>query len=222
MRERHDVGAQMQPIAERRSQRGREAIVAALDAIHRARCRRLAGRELIEQRDERQLVGIGQEEAAQPGGRRPHLGVGPDLVEPRGHGAARQSGGDGRIPPLLGERVRLGQVLEFVRQTLPSTCCAAARDPRPAGAVQADVAKASPENARERQPKLFRELTDLELRLVDHVAAGFGVLAVGEAVADGPDAPADAIARVDDRDVRAQDEIARRDEPRETRARDEN
>jgi hypothetical protein len=61
------------------------------------------------------------------------------------------------------------------------------------------------------------------LRLVDHVAARFGVLGIGEAVADGQDAPADAIARIDDRDVRAEgNEIARRDEPRKTGARDEN
>ena len=43
-----------------------------------------------------------------------------------------------------------------------------------------------------------------DLVLVDHVAARFGVLTFGEIVADGPDASADPVARVDDRDVGAE------------------
>ena len=41
------------------------------------------------------------------------------------------------------------------------------------------------------------------LRLVDHVAACFGVLSLGEAVANRPDASADAVAGLEDRDVGA-------------------
>ena len=49
------------------------------------------------------------------------------------------------------------------------------------------------------------------LRLVDHVAAGFGVLPFGEAVADRPDPAADAVARVEHRHVGAErGEIVRR------------
>ena len=49
------------------------------------------------------------------------------------------------------------------------------------------------------------------LRLVDHVAADFGVLPFGEPVADGPDPAADAVARVENRHVGAErGEIVRR------------
>jgi hypothetical protein len=47
---------------------------------------------------------------------------------------------------------------------------------------------------------LAGELTNFVLRIVDHVAAGLGVLTVGEAVAYGPDAPTHAIASLDHRD----------------------
>ena len=41
------------------------------------------------------------------------------------------------------------------------------------------------------------------LRLVDHVAAGLGVLAIGEAIADRPHAAAGTLAGLDDGDRRA-------------------
>ena len=51
--------------------------------------------------------------------------------------------------------------------------------------------------------ELAGEAANLALFLVDHVAAGFGVLRVGEPFARGEDAPADAVSRFDDGDLRA-------------------
>ena len=190
----------MQAVAEWRGQRARQPIVAAFDAIHPARRRRVAGGELIDQRDERQLVGIGEKEPAQPGRRRPQLGVGAHLVEPRRDRSPREIGGDRRVPAVLGERVRFGQRPELFRHPLPAARGAARGDLRLPGAVGPHVAEAAAEDPRELQPELLGELADLRLVLVDQVAAGLGVLAVGEAVAQRPDAAADAVARVDDGD----------------------
>jgi hypothetical protein len=46
--------------------------------------------------------------------------------------------------------------------------------------------------------QLLAQVADFVLRLIDHVAAGFGVMALGEAVPDGPDAAAHPVAGVDD------------------------
>ena len=95
----------------------------------------------------------------------------------------------------------------------------AVHDSRPSPRRLADVAEASAEDARQLQAELAGELANLRLILVDHVAAAFGVLPLGEGVADRPHAAADAIARVDDRDLRAgRDEIVRRGEACEARA----
>jgi hypothetical protein len=60
------------------------------------------------------------------------------------------------------------------------------------------------------------------MTFVDHVAAGFGVLAFGEALAQRPHASADAVAPIDDDHVRAERrEVAGSREPREARARHE-
>ena len=57
------------------------------------------------------------------------------------------------------------------------------------------------------------------LVLVDHVAAGLGVLPVDEAVANRPDAAADPVARLDDGDGRAhRGEVARGHQSREAGA----
>ena len=66
-------------------------------------------------------------------------------------------------------------------------------------------------------------MTDLGLLLVDHVAAGFGVLLLDESVAQRPDAAADAVSRFDDGDLGAAgQQIARGGEAGESRAGDEN
>ena len=69
--------------------------------------------------------------------------------------------------------------------------------------VGAHVAEAAAENSRQLAGRATRPAAGSRLLLVDQVAAGLGVLAMGEAFVDGPDASADAIARVDDDDVGA-------------------
>jgi len=60
------------------------------------------------------------------------------------------------------------------------------------------------------------------LILVDQIAARFGVLLVDETVADGPDAAADAVARVGDGHGSAhRSQVAGRGQPRESSAGDE-
>ncbi len=66
------------------------------------------------------------------------------------------------------------------------------------------------------------QVADFSLRLVDHVAAGFRVLPVGKSFANRPDASADAVACLDDRDGRAhRDEVEGGGETREAGSGDE-
>src|SRR5207237_299039 len=58
LRYRDHLGVQLQLGSERFRQRRGQRIVAALDAIHRARRRRVGVAELIDERDERELVGV--------------------------------------------------------------------------------------------------------------------------------------------------------------------
>ena len=82
VRDGDELGAQPHPIAQRFGKRGGEPIVASADAVHGAARRRIVRRELIDEREERQLLGISQEEAAEAEGRGPQLVIGPGLVEP--------------------------------------------------------------------------------------------------------------------------------------------
>ena len=114
---------------------------------------------------------------------------------------ACEARGDRRIPPLFGQTVRAGPVVEGFRQPRPPARRIALHNLRPAGSIGADVREAAAKDAGQLQAQLAREPADLVLRFVDHVAAGLGVLPIGEAVADGPDAAADAVAGVEDRHV---------------------
>ena len=113
----------------------------------------------------------------------------------------------------------------MLRELAPSARDAAIDDARRlagAGGARTHVAEAIAQDPGERQSQLAGQLADLLLRLVDHVAAGFGVLAVGEAVADRPDAAAHAVARLDDGHGRAHGrEVVGGGQPREAGAGDE-
>ena len=92
-------------------------------------------------------------------------------------------------------------------------------DSRLARSVLPHVAKAAAQDPRELQPDCFGEAPDLVLRVVDQVAAGFGVLVLGKAVPNRPHASAHAIARVDDGDgSAARREVARRRQSRQSGA----
>jgi hypothetical protein len=95
-------------------------------------------------------------------------------------------------------------------------------DARPA-AVLAHVTEPAAENARELQAQLSSKVANLALAIVDHVPAGLGMLAFAEAVTDREHTPADAVARLNDRDGGAQrGEIVGRGETGESGARDDN
>ena len=66
-----------------------ETIVAAVDPVHLARRRGVVGRELVDKGNQRQLIRIREEEAADAGGRRAQLGVRLDLVQPAADRSAR-------------------------------------------------------------------------------------------------------------------------------------
>ena len=104
----------------RAADRGRETIVAAVDPIRLPETLLRPGGELIDEGEQRQLVGVGEEEPAQAEERRPQLLVGLDLVEPLRHRAAGEVGGDRRVPPLLGQTVGADGVVERLGQPIPS------------------------------------------------------------------------------------------------------
>ena len=90
------------------------------------------------------------------------------------------------------------------------------------GGVGPRVAEAAAQNPRQLQAQLLRELPNLVLRLVDQIAARFGVLLLDERIANRPDAAAEPAARVDDGDLGAvADQIARRGQAGEPGADDE-
>jgi hypothetical protein len=141
---RDELGVEPQPVAEARGHRQCEPIVAAVDAVHLARL--VGSRELIDERDERQLVGIGQEESAQADGRHAQFLVRLPIVEPLRDRLPRQVGGDRRIPALVGEAVAPGQIAQLTGQAVPSARRFALDDPCAAGRVGPDVPESGPEN----------------------------------------------------------------------------
>src|SRR5207344_3108622 len=116
--------------------------------------------------------------------------------------------------------IAAGEAAHVFAELAPSARDAPGDDARRlggAGGAWTHVAEAVAENPGERQPKLAGQLADFLLRFVDHVAAGFGVLAVREAFADRPDAAAHAVASLDDGHGRAHGrEVEGGGEPRET------
>ena len=219
MRQRDDFGVQAQAIAKRRRQRRREPVVAAFDAIHVARGRRDVVRELIDERDQRQLLGVGQIEAAQPDRRRAKVRVGLHLIQPRRHRSPREVGGHGGVPPALREQVRFRDRPELLRHALPAARGAARDDFRLARRVRAYVAESAPQDGHQLQPEPLRELADFLVFFVDEIAASLTVLAFREPLTPRPDAAADAVARLHDRDGGALlGEVARRRKAGEARA----
>ena len=93
---------------------------------------------------------------------------------------------------------------------------------RPARSVGPHVAKPVRQNPHQLEAELVDQRSQLMMLVVDHVAARFGVLPLDEAIADGPDASADAVPRLHDRDVGAKGgEVVRGGESGESSAGDE-
>ena len=218
MRHRHDLGLELQPRPQRGGQRGGKPVVSPLDAIHPSQPH-IVGGELVDEGDERQLLGIGKKEPAQAQGGRTKLLVGTGLVEPGCHRAARNARRDRRVPPLLGQPVAANQRLEAAGEQLPAAGDIPLHDARTIAAVLAHVAEPAAQDRRQLQTELAGELANLALATVDHVAAGLGVLPLLEAVAHREHATADAVAGVDDGDLCAHgDQIACRGEAGQTGA----
>ncbi len=222
MRHGHQLGRQSQPVTERCGERGGQPVGTALDAVHAARPRTVFFRELIDECEERQLVGIGEKKAAQTASELPQRVVRVGFVQPLGDRSPREIGGDRRVPALLNEVVGRDQVGEAARQTVPAAGGRAAREARSSRSILPHVPPAVAQDARQGEAQLLAEGADLALGFVDQVAAGFRVLSLDEAVADGPHAAADALARVNHRDGGAErGQIARRGQPGEPGADDE-
>jgi hypothetical protein len=84
---------------------------------------------------------------------------------------------------------------------------------RPAAAVWPDESPSAAQNPGQFEPERGSELLDFLLGTVDEIGPALCVLALRESVPDGPDAPADAVARLDDGDRGASGQVARRREP---------
>src|SRR5262249_10345665 len=110
--------------------------------------------ELIDERDERQLVGIGEEEAAHRRARRAQLVIGLNVVEPLRDRSPRELGGDRGVPALLGQLVAMTLGGELVLEAAPSAGDAAMEDARAPGAVAPHDAKSAPEDPRQLQTEL--------------------------------------------------------------------
>ena len=114
MRQRDELGVELHARAERRGQGRSDAIVSPFDAVHRASRRRVVRGKLVDERDQRELLGIGEKKSAHPGGGCTQLAIGLHFVEPLRYGSAREVGRHRRVPALLGEPVAAGQIGEPV------------------------------------------------------------------------------------------------------------
>ena len=89
------------------------------------------------------------------------------------------------------------------REPIPSAKRTAFHHARTSPGVGTHVPEPAAQDADQLQIERRDELADCGLRVVDHVAAGFGMLTVGEPFMDRQHSSADAVTRVDDRHVRA-------------------
>ena len=132
------------------------------------------------------------------------------LVEPFRHRAAGNARRDRGIPSLLRQPVAANQRLEPAREQVPAARDIPLGDARAIGAVLSHIAEPAAQDRRQLQTQLAGKLANLALSFVNHVAAGFSVLPLLEAVADRPHASADAVAGVNHGDLGAHfDQIAR-------------
>jgi hypothetical protein len=77
-------------------------------------------RQLVDQGDQRQLVGVGEKEAAEAGRGGPQVGVGLGLIQPGRDGAPREIGRNRRVPAPFGEVVRPADPAQLAGEPLPA------------------------------------------------------------------------------------------------------
>ncbi len=93
-------------------------------------------------------------------------------------------------------------------------------NPDASSRVWSRVAPVAPKHAHQPQADLSRQTPKLEVRLIDHVAAGFRVLRLGETLPHRPGAPAHAVPSLDHPDIGTHaGQIVCRGQPGESRAR---
>jgi hypothetical protein len=97
---------------------------------------------------------------------------------------------------LLADAERAHFVLQSLLEIVPAAFTADAAPP----ACLRNRCKTARQDFRGAQPNRCNQFADFGLALVDEVGAGFGMLAVKKLIAEGEDAPADAIAGINDRD----------------------
>jgi hypothetical protein len=217
VRERDEIGLQMEPVAHLGRERQGQTVVSALDPIEVPACRRTVGGELIDQRNQRQFLRVGEEEPPQAACAPAQLGVGVDIVEPGSHRSTGQAGRERRIPAAFREPVEANGVAERAREAGPPLGRVPADDVRCLRAVGLDHGESAPQDALQGQAEFPAEGVDLLLVLVDEIAPRFGVLMVLEPVAHRPDAAPNPVARVHDGDVRAErEQVAGGGEPGES------
>jgi hypothetical protein len=194
-----------------RSHALRQLIVAPLEPEDAIVARHPARRELIDERYQREILRIGEEEPAKPA----HPGAEPLVDILRGHPSGdrllRERRGDGGVPAPASQVV----VLDFPRQPpcgiLEGSAFAAER--AAALIVRAVESPAAAQDPHGGQAEIRGEVPDVLLLSLDEVPASLRVLSAGEPVPSRHDAPAHAIARLHDRHLGAvRLQIARRDE----------
>src|SRR6185295_18419735 len=148
--------------------------------------------ELLEHGQHREILGIGEKEAAEAAHAGPHAQRRLDLVEVRGHRAAAVTLAHGAVPALLGQleiahhrREPPAELLEAAQAGVDAA--AAAR----VGAVEAEAVAQDTDGP---QAQRARERKHVFLLALNQIRAGLGVLTRSKRAAERPHAAADAIA----------------------------
>ena len=176
MRDGHDFRVELHPIAQGCGQPRAQPIVAAVDPIQ-LHPGFVVRRKLIDERKERQVLGICEKEPPEAGGDCPQIGVGFDLVQPAGYRSPAKVSRDRGVPTLFCQTVDANQTREGLRKPVPPARRLRSDDAHPTGCFSSDVAKPTAQNGNELETKLLGQLPDFALAFVDEIAAGFGMLA---------------------------------------------
>ena len=109
VRNRHELGATLDPIAQGHGQRRHQAVVAALDPVGAASGGIARQPEFVNQLEEGEFLQIGEQKLREPGGRSPQFGIGSDIAQPPGCRLPRQVGRDGRVRPAFDQAIPVGE-----------------------------------------------------------------------------------------------------------------
>lgn len=206
-------------LTERGGDRARQAVGASLDSVDPFPARHTGGRELIDERDEGQVLGIREEEPAQAAQAARERCVGVDAHHPLGDRLSCDPLGHRGIPSFSGQHVVGNLAAEPARRLAEHPGPGA--KPAAAAPVRTVVPESLAKDPDRRQLDRRREPLHERLAAFDEVGAGLGVLPGGKAVSQREHAAAHAIPRLDDRHRGARRlEVPRGGKPRKPRAGD--